>query len=108
MTFNLLLMLQAQPDTSRGFLTMLWYLVGFGAIFYFFFIRPRAKQEKEHREKIQRIKRGDRVVTMGGIIAEVVHIKDSQLTVKSGESRLVVQRERIAEVLTGEEEGEKK
>lgn len=105
---DLLFMLQAQPDASRGFLTMLWYLVGFGAIFYFFFIRPRAKQEKEHREKIQRIKRGDRIVTMGGVIAEVVHIKDSQLTVKSGESRLVVQRERIAEVLTGEEEGEKK
>lgn len=108
MTLDLLFMVQQGADPGRGFLTMLWYLVGFGAIFYFFFIRPKAKQEKEHREKLAQIKRGDEVVTMGGIIAEVVHIKDNRLTVKSGESRLIVQRERIADVLTGSEPSESK
>jgi preprotein translocase subunit YajC len=99
-------MLQATSDPSRGFITMLWYVVGFGAIFYFFFIRPKTKQEKEHREKLAEIKRGDQIVTMGGIIAEVVHIKDNRITVKSGESRLVVQRDRIADVRKpGSEEG---
>ena len=37
------------------------------------------------------------------IIGEVVHIKDNQLTLKSGESRLVVQRDRVADILTGGE-----
>lgn len=73
------------------------------AIFYFLIIRPKVQQEKRHRERLSQIKKGDRVVTAGGIVGEVVHIKDNQITVKSGEARLVVQRERIAEVGSGEE-----
>lgn len=76
------------------------------AIFYFLIIRPKVQQEKRHRERLERIKRGDRIVTAGGIIGEVVHIKDSQITVKSGESRLLVQRERIADILTDEAAGQ--
>ena len=68
------------------------------AIFYFLIIRPKVKQERQHRERLSQIKRGDEVVTAGGIIAEVVHLKDDKITVKSGESRFVVQRDRIADV----------
>jgi len=69
------------------------------AIFYFLIIRPKAQQEKKHRERLAQLKRGDVVVTVGGIIGEVVHIKDNYITIKSGESRLVIQRERVAELL---------
>ncbi|UCG86023.1 MAG: preprotein translocase subunit YajC [Gemmatimonadota bacterium] len=68
------------------------------AIFYFLIIRPKVQQEKRHRERLDQIKRGDEIVTAGGVIGEVVHLKDDRLTVKSGESRLIVQRNRIAEV----------
>jgi preprotein translocase subunit YajC len=68
------------------------------AIFYFLIIRPKVKQERQHRDRLQDIKRGDEVVTAGGVVGQVVHIKDSKITIKSGESRLVVQRDRIAEV----------
>lgn len=70
------------------------------AIFYFLIIRPKVQQDKKHREKLATIKRGDRVVTVGGIIGEVVHLKDDQITLKSGESRLVVQRDRVADILS--------
>src|SRR2546429_3743312 len=40
-----------------------------------------------------------RSVTSGGIIGEVVHLKDDEVTVKSGESRLIVQRANIANIL---------
>ncbi len=73
------------------------------AIFYFLIIRPRSQQEKKHKERLAQIKRGDRVVTMGGIIGEVVHVKDDRLTVKSGESRLIVQRDRVADILSDKE-----
>jgi len=73
-------------------------MLGIVAIFYFLIIRPKIQQEKKHREKLQQIKRGDEVVTAGGIIGEVVHLKDDRVTVKSGESRFVVQRDRIADV----------
>jgi preprotein translocase subunit YajC len=68
------------------------------AIFYFLIIRPKVQQEKKHRERLDQIKRGDEIVTAGGVIGEVVHLKDDRLTVKSGETRLVVQRNRVAEV----------
>lgn len=76
----------------------LFQMLAIIAIFYFLIIRPRAQQEKRHRERLQQIKRGDEVVTAGGIVGEVVHIKDGKITVKSGESRVVVQLDRIAEI----------
>ncbi len=78
----------------------LFQMLAIVAIFYFLIIRPKVQQERRHRERLSQIKKGDTIVTAGGIVAQVVHIKDDQLTVKSGESRLVVQRERVAEVHT--------
>ena len=80
------------------------------AIFYFLIIRPKVQQERKHRQQLEQIKRGDEVVTAGGIIGEVLHIKDDRLTVKSGEARLIIQRDRIAAVLPpgGEPEPKKK
>jgi preprotein translocase subunit YajC len=70
------------------------------AIFYFLIIRPKVQQDKRHREKLATIKRGDRIVTVGGILGEVVHLKDDQITVKSGESRIIIQRDRVADILS--------
>src|SRR5919112_1917561 len=76
------------------------------AIFYFILIRPQQRQRKQHELTIQNLKKGDRVVTSGGVIGDVVHIKavaadgkagaEDEVTIKSGESRLVVERGRIA------------
>lgn len=82
------------------------------AIFYFLLIRPQSQQRKKHEEALRNLKRGDPIVTTGGIVGEVVHIKeaskdgtpvkamDDQITIKSGESRLVVERGRIAKILS--------
>jgi preprotein translocase subunit YajC len=84
------------------------------AIFYFFLIRPQQQQKKKHEEALRAIKRGDQVVTFGGIVGEVVHIKETvigegatarpmedQITIKSAESRLVVERGKIARIVGG-------
>jgi preprotein translocase subunit YajC len=68
------------------------------AIFYFLIIRPKVQQEKRHRQQLDQIKRGDEIVSAGGVIGEVVHLKDDKITIRSGESRLVIQRNRVAEV----------
>lgn len=83
---------------GRGLMITLWYIIGFGFIFYFFFIRPQRKQQKQHEEMLSQLKKGDEVVTAGGVIGEVVHIKDDRVTIKSGDTRLVVLRGRIARV----------
>jgi preprotein translocase subunit YajC len=79
------------------------------AIFYFILIRPQQRQRKQHEETIQSLKKGDEVVTAGGIVGEVLHIKtlgadgktsqEDRVTIKSGESRLVVERGRIARIV---------
>ncbi|MFB3113295.1 MAG: preprotein translocase subunit YajC, partial [Gemmatimonadales bacterium] len=76
------------------------------AIIYFLMIRPKVKQERRHREQIAQLKKGDEVVTAGGVVGEVIHIKDDRVTIKSGESRFVVMRDKIADIpsMTAKEE----
>ena len=69
------------------------------AIFWFLLIRPQRQQQKQHETMLKALKKGDEVVTAGGIVGRVVHIKDDRLTIESGESRVIVERDRIAKVL---------
>ena len=57
-----------------------WILpVGMIAIFYFLIIRPQQKRSKDHRALLDNLKKGDRVVTSGGLHGEVVALKDDQI-----------------------------
>ena len=70
------------------------------AIFYFLLIRPQAKERQRHEAILASVKKGDDIVTTGGIIGKVVHAEERQLTVRTGENtRITVDRSRIAEVL---------
>ena len=70
------------------------------AIFYFLLIRPQAKERQRHDQMLGALKKGDEVVTNGGIIGKVVHVEENRLTIKTGENtRLTVDRGRIASVL---------
>jgi preprotein translocase subunit YajC len=97
-----------------SFTPFLIQLVAIFGIFYFLLIRPQQAQKRKHEEALRNIKRGDQIVTFGGIVGEVVHVKESvaaegqtarpmddQVTIKSGESRLVVERGRIARIVGG-------
>ena len=46
-------------------------------IFYFFLIRPQQKKVKEHKQMVENLKRGDHVVTSGGIIGTVERVMDN-------------------------------
>jgi len=90
---------QTDSRAMGAFLVQMVLIVG---IVYFLLIRPKMQQEKKHRERLSQLKTRDEVLTVGGIIGEVVHIKDDRITIKSGESRLVIQRDRVAEIRSGE------
>jgi len=80
------------------------------AIFYFLMIRPQQKQRRQHEESLRNLQKGDDIVTTGGIIGQVIHIRESMkdgapvkamddpVTIKSAESRIIVERGRIAKV----------
>lgn len=78
---------------------MILQLVAMGAIFYFLLIRPQRLEAKRHREMLAAIKKGDEVVTNGGIVGTVVHAAEDRLTLRTGDTRVVVQRARVAQVI---------
>src|SRR3954471_11772274 len=47
------------------------------AIFYFLMIRPQQKQRRQHEESLRNLQKGDEIVTTGGIVGQVVHIRES-------------------------------
>ena len=102
----------ASPGGTGGLSVFLIQLGVIFAIFFFLVIRPQQKQRKAHEQSILALKKGDQVVTAGGLVGEVLHIKETQkdgvaapgmgdhITIRSGESRLVVTRGRIAAIGT--------
>ena len=106
--YGALLLLQSGANSLLGPIFMYGAIF---AIFYFVLIRPGQRQRKAQDAMIRQVKRGDEIVTQGGIIGEVIHIKETtagegtsttledRITIKSGESRLVIERGRIARVI---------
>jgi len=79
---------------------------GFGAfvpiilmfvIFYFLLIRPQQKKAKEHQEMITGLKKGDRVITSGGIHGQITSLDDTTVTIEIAEKvRIKVTRSTLA------------
>ncbi|MDA0818844.1 MAG: preprotein translocase subunit YajC [Proteobacteria bacterium] len=54
-------------------------IIGMILIFWFLIIRPQMKRQKEHQQKIEAIKKGDQVVTAGGLLGKVHKVDDTYL-----------------------------
>jgi preprotein translocase subunit YajC len=52
------------------------------AVFYFILIRPQQKRQKDHRRLLENLKKGDKVVTTGGLQGTVVSLSDTVVTVE--------------------------
>ena len=52
------------------------------AIFYFLLIRPQQKKAKQHKEMLNNLKRGDSIITTGGIYGRIVEVSDTNMTVE--------------------------
>ncbi len=59
------------------------------AIFYFLIIRPQQKQQKAHREMLEALKKGDKIVTNGGLYAEVVKTEEDFIKIKLSDTATV-------------------
>lgn len=64
----------AQPSPLMAWMP----LIAVFAIFYFLVMRPAARRQREHLEMIGSLKRGDQIVTSGGLVAEVVKVIDDR------------------------------
>ncbi len=84
---------------GAGFITSLLPLILIFAVFWFLLIRPQQKRMKDHREMVAALRRGDVVVTGGGLIGKIVKVDDGEVMVELAENvRVRVVRGTITEV----------
>ena len=79
--------LAAAAPGSSGMATIMSFLplVLIFAVFYFLLIRPQQQQMKKHRAKVAAVKKGDQVVTGGGLVGKVVRVDDAYVDVELGQ-----------------------
>ncbi len=95
---------QSAPGGAGGLPILLFQIVAIGLVFWFLIIRPQASARKKHAELLGQLKKGDEVMTVGGIIGTVKEIRELKernevhVTVESGTAQVIVDRSRIVRV----------
>ena len=81
----------AAPSGSSGMAAIVNFLplVLIFAVFYFLLIRPQQQQMKKHRAKVAAVKKGDQVVTGGGLVGKVLRVDDVYVDVELGQGMKV-------------------
>lgn len=95
----LALLMAPRQGGSTGLIFMIQMVLIF-VIFYFLLIRPQSKERQRHDAMLKGLKKGDEVVTNGGLIGTIVHVEENRLTLRTGENtRVTVDRGRVAQLL---------
>jgi preprotein translocase subunit YajC len=68
---------QAAGSAADPFSSLLIPMIAMLGIFYFFLIRPQAQRAKEHKDRMNSVRRGDTVVTSGGMVGRVTKVSDT-------------------------------
>ncbi len=83
-----------------GGMTSLFPLIAIFAIFYFLLIRPQQRKAKTHKIMLERLKKGDQVMTAGGMYGKITALADNIVTLEIAEKvRVKVSRNQIAGVI---------
>ena len=80
--YSMFLSLPPQPAEAPNPLMSLMPFLLIIVVFYFFMIRPQMKRQKELRKYRESLKKGDKVITTGGIYGRVIEVKDAYVTVE--------------------------
>ena len=99
-------MFQGQTGTGGGLSVLVLQMAAIGLVFYFLILRPSGQARKKHAELLSNLKKGDEVMTSGGIIGKVRDIrevesdgaKETRVTVESGSASFIVERSRIVRI----------
>jgi len=95
------------PANKGGFgdPTFIFMMVAMFVIIYFFMLRPQAKKQKETQNMLQNIKKGDKVLTVAGIVGIIGNVKDTTVMVKVADSTVLeFKKAAITAVLNDEKE----
>lgn len=76
------ILVQAQTPGGSGLTTQLLFMGALIAVFYFFMIRPQQKKAKDQKKFTEEIKKGDYVVTIGGLHGRIAEIEDDTFIIE--------------------------
>lgn len=95
MLTNILLM-APQQEGGSGYSSLI-FLALIMVVFYFFFIRPQSKKAKDLKKYREALKKGDRVITIGGLHAKIVEVQETTFTLEVEDgSRMRFEKSAIA------------
>lgn len=98
----------SSPGAAGGLASFIPLVLMF-VIFYFLLIRPQQKKTKEHRDMVSALKKGDRIITSGGIYGQVTSVEDTTLTLEiSDKVRIKLNRSNVATVVQAQAQPAKK
>jgi len=84
-----------------GALSLIVLLAVFGGIFYFLLIRPQRKKQQKHDDLVKNLKRGDKIVTAGGIHGEVTRVLDDSLLIEVEDGTVIrFQQDSVVETVS--------
>lgn len=96
MSAFLLFMPPAEGQEGGGFMTFL-PLILIIVVFYLFFIRPQMRKTKEQKKYREALKKGDKVVTIGGIHGKIVEVQETTFTIEvEGQNKLRIEKSAVA------------
>ncbi|WP_369413693.1 preprotein translocase subunit YajC [Brucepastera parasyntrophica] len=96
---NFLPFLQASTESSVFFPIITFGLIF--VVFYFFIIRPQNKKQKETEKMISALKKGDKIITIGGIHGEVTSTKEKTVVVKVDDNcKIEFSRSAVSSIMT--------
>lgn len=94
------------PQGGSGLPLMMLFGLMF-VIMYFLILRPQRKKERERKDMLSRVKKNDRVVTMGGIHGVVISVKEKELLVRVDDTKdvkLRIDKSAISTIIESKEE----
>jgi preprotein translocase subunit YajC len=99
-------MFQAPTGSGGGLTVLLLQMAAIGLVFYFLILRPSSQARKKHAELLTNLKKGDEVMTSGGLIGKVrdikevesAGVKETRVTLETGTASVVVERSRIVRI----------
>jgi len=96
---NIIAMSQSPDGQGGGFASMIPFVLII-AIIYFLMIRPQSKKAKQHAQMLSELKKGDKVVTIGGVYGSIVNVKDKTFIIKiSANTDIEILKSSVAEIV---------
>ncbi len=93
---NFLLFMPQEGQEGGGLMSFL-PLILIVLVFYLFFIRPQMKKSKDQKKFREAIKKGDKIVTIGGIHGKIIEVQEKTFTIEvEGQNRLKVEKSAVA------------